>query len=85
MRIDEIAALQQQLQQSEEQIKEMKGDIQTKDRELSHLEKRIETEKFKSKLNQTQSDMQATSTLYRARLQDELKKVSQKAKEGDTR
>ena len=45
-RTDIIAQLQGQLQQSGEEIKKLKGDLQTRDREAVNLRKKVEVEKF---------------------------------------
>lgn len=42
--------LQQQLQQAQEEIKKLQGDMQTRERELFHARQRTELEKFKSTL-----------------------------------
>lgn len=42
--------LQQQLQQAHEEIKQLKGDLQTRERESFHSRARAELEKFKSRL-----------------------------------
>ena len=83
-RTDEIAQLQQQLQQAGEQIKQLSGDLQTRDREAVNLRKKVEVEKFKSDLDKTQNKAGAASTVFEKRLDDELKNlrsnISQAAK-----
>jgi hypothetical protein len=80
-RMDIIGQLQQQLEQANEKIKEQSGDIQTKDRELSHLQKRVETEKFKADLHKSETDMKSASKLYQERLKDHLKTVTKQTKD----
>lgn len=75
-RTDRVAQLEQQLESATEEIKKLDGDIQTKDRELSHLQRRVETEKFKTDLHKSETDMKSASVLYQERLKDHLKKVA---------
>lgn len=94
-RIDTLQQLQGQVQQSQKQIKDMTGDIQTKDREIQHLRNRIETEKFKTKLEAQTQQSKAASKIFEKRLDDTLGTVKQQlrtemalakaeAKQGDT-
>tara|TARA_R110002012_G_scaffold52941_1_gene136021 strand:+ start:4939 stop:7137 length:2199 start_codon:yes stop_codon:yes gene_type:complete len=71
-RTDLIGQLQQQLQASQEQIKELKGDLQTRDREAVNLRKKVEVEKFKTGLDGTANKAKAASTLFEKRLGDEM-------------
>jgi len=58
-RMGEIQQLQSQVQQLSEQNKELQGDLQTAQRESVSDRKRVEVEKFKSKLSEVQSDAKA--------------------------
>ena len=58
-RMGEIQQLQGQVQQLSEQNKELQGDLQTAQRESVSDRKRVEVEKFKSKLSEVQSDAKA--------------------------
>lgn len=82
-RNDIVAKLQQQLEQSLEVIKQMRGDLQTRERETFHAKQDAELEKFKSKLKDQNTQAQAATALYEARLADELnnKKAEEKKKE----
>ena len=71
-RTDIIAQLQQQLQGAQEQIKQLKGDLQTRDREAVNLRKKIEVEKFKTDMDQVSNKSKAASTLFEKRLGDEM-------------
>ena len=71
-RTDQIAQLQQQLQQSVGEIKKLRGDLQTRDREAVNLRKRIEVEKFKSELDGVSNKAKSAGTLYEKRLDDNL-------------
>ena len=67
-----LGQLQQQLQASQEQIKQLKGDLQTRDREAVNLRKKVEVEKFKADLDGTSNKAKAAATLYEKRLGDEM-------------
>ncbi len=71
-RIDLIGQLQQQLQASQEQIKQLQGDLQTRDREAVNLRKKVEVEKFKGELDSVSNKTKAANTLYEKRLDDNL-------------
>lgn len=74
-RTDMIQKLQQQLQGATEQIKTLKGDIQTRDRESVNLRKRVEVEKFKSDMDKVSSKAQAANTIFEKRLDDNLSTI----------
>ena len=71
-RTDIIAQLQGQLQQSGEEIKKLKGDLQTRDREAVNLRKKVEVEKFKADLDGTASKAKAAASVFEKRLGDEM-------------
>ena len=74
-RTDMIQQLQQQLEQSQQEIKQLRGDIQTRDRESVNLRKRVEVEKFKSDMDKVSNKAQAASTIFEKRLDDSLSTV----------
>ena len=74
-RTDVIAKLQQALQQSQDQIKQLRGDIQTRDREAVNLRKRVEVEKFKGDMDKVANRAEAAGTLFEKRLDDSLSTV----------
>jgi len=74
-RTDVVGKLQSALKQSQEQIKELRGDIQTRDREAVNLRKRVEVEKFKSGMDKVSSRAEAAGTLFEKRLDDNLSTV----------
>jgi hypothetical protein len=80
-RTDEIAQLQQQLQQASEQVKKLTGDLQTRDREAVNLRKKVEVEKFKGDLDKTQNKAGAAASVFEKRLDDELKGIRNQIKE----
>ena len=84
-RMNTIKMLQQQVAQQEEEIKGLKGDLQTAARETVGARNRLEVEKFKSDLSDQASKAQAATSLFDARLKDTLamQKQSVKPQKGD--
>ena len=72
---------QQIAQQMDETIKELKGDMQTLQRENVHAEQKVVIEKFKTKLVTITSRLEASQLLTQYRQQDELKMNKQIKKE----
>ena len=62
-RMDIVQQLQGQLQQAQEQIKNLSGDLQTAHRESIASRKRTEVEKFKGKLKETELDTKSANTM----------------------
>lgn len=77
MRMDEIAALQQQLQSAEEKIKMLSGDLQTAQRESMHAKQETELTRFSGKLKENELAIQHATQLHGERLNDELKKTKE--------
>lgn len=71
-RTDQVGQLQTQLQQAVDEIKKLKGDLQSRDRESVNLRKRIEVEKFKTELDQVSNKAKAASSVYEKRLDDNM-------------
>ena len=69
----QMTQLQQQVEAQQEEIKELKGDLQTADREAQHARKRVEIEKFKTQLKNIQNRSDKAGQLYEDRLKDKLK------------
>jgi len=91
-RTDIIAKLQQQLKQATDEVKKLKGDLQTRDREAVTLKKKVEVEKFKTGLDKSKNKADSATTLYEKRLDDELSTIKTKiadatnaAKNSDTK
>jgi len=76
---------QQMIAQLEEQLKNTKGDLQTAQRESTHDRKRVEIEKFKTKLNSASNKSQSAVSLFEARLNDELQKTRQDLRQDEQR
>jgi hypothetical protein len=67
-----MAQMQGYVQQLEEELKGLKGDLQTSEREEIHAKKRLEVEKFKTGLNTASARANAATELYRQRMSDEV-------------
>ena len=80
-RTDMIAQLQQALQGAQEEIKRLKGDLQTRDREAVNLRKKAEVEKFKGDLDGVKNKAKAAGTLYEERLSDSLATIKTQIKD----
>ena len=72
-RTEEKQLMQQQMQAMQEQIKNLQGDLQTAQRESVSDRKRVEVEKFKSKLNEINSESKADRRVQRSKLENEVK------------
>lgn len=84
-RTDLIQQLQQQLEQATETIKNMQGDLQTREREVYHAKMKAEIEKTKSDLKATSNRAKMSGTLFEKRLDDAMgtvkKSVAEAAKD----
>jgi small-conductance mechanosensitive channel len=84
-RTDTIAKLEQAVEQAQEQIKELKGDLQTREREVYHAKQKAELEKFKGDLDKTSTRAKAAGTVFEKRLDDATgmirKEVNEASKE----
>jgi exonuclease VII large subunit len=80
-RTDIIGQLQSQVKQQEEQIKKLKGDMQTREREVYHAKQRAELEKFKSDLDKTSTQSKSAGKLFEKRLDDALGQVKSEVRE----
>lgn len=76
--IDMISKQQQVINQLQEEIKKLKGDLQTRDRETVESRKRVEVEKFGSKLDKILSELKANKELVSKRAQDMIDVYSKK-------
>lgn len=71
-RTDEVGQLKQSVEQMEEKIKELKGDLQTRERENYHLKQKAELEKFKADLDRVSTQGKASGRIFEKRLDDVL-------------
>lgn len=79
-RQSEIAQLNKLVQQLEGQVKQLQGDLQTAQRESVSDRKRVEVEKFKTKLNDVQSDAKVKSRVQTNKLENAVKLEMEKLK-----
>ena len=77
-RTDEVAKLQAQLQQAQEQIKSLSGDLQTANRAEVQSRKRTEVEKFKGKLKEQEYDSKTQNKVSIDKLSNAVKLESEK-------
>jgi TolA-binding protein len=80
-RTDLIQQLQSQLSQATETIKQMQGDLQTREREVYHAKMKAEIEKTKSNLKGTENRAKMSGTLFEKRLDDALGQVKREVSE----
>jgi hypothetical protein len=69
-RSGQMKQMQQQMQGMAEELKKVKGDLQTAQREEVHAKKRLEVEKFSGELDKVSNRADMATTLYKARLND---------------
>jgi len=79
-RSDEIDQLKQALQQYEERVKDLEGDLQTARRESVSARQRSEVEKFKTRLSETSQKAKADTKVAISRLDNAVKLESEKLK-----
>ena len=72
-RTEEKQLMQQQMQAMDAQIKNLQGDLQTAQRESVSDRKRVEVEKFKSRLSEINSESKADRRVQRGKLENEVK------------
>jgi len=80
-RTDEVGKLKQALEQAGEQIKDLEGDLQTRDRENVNLKQRVEVEKFKTKMDKMSNRAQAAGTVFEKRLDDATSEIAKEVTE----
>ena len=77
-RMDIVQQLQGQLQQAQEAVKNLEGDLQTAHRESISARKRTEVEKFKSELKSQESQAKAANRLAVGKLENAVNLESEK-------
>jgi len=80
-RTDQVGQMQGQLQQQEEKIKELEGDLQTRERENYHLKQKAELEKFKAGLDRVSTQGKASGKIFEKRLDDVLGQAKSNVRE----
>lgn len=71
-RRNQVMEMQGMIKQQQEEIKKLSGDLQTAHREGVQDRKRVEVEKFKTKLSTAGNRADFATTLYQARLNDRM-------------
>jgi len=79
-RMSEIAQLQQANEQLQQQVKELRGDLQTAQRESVQDKKRVAVEKFKRDLSEVRSDAKAEKKVQTNKFADTVKFELEKLK-----
>ena len=79
-RSDEIDQLKQALQQYEERVKDLEGDLQTARRESVSARQRSEVEKFKTRLSETSQKAKADTKVAISKLDNAVKLESERLK-----
>lgn len=82
-RIDAVEQLKRQVSAMGEEIKKLRGDLQTREREIYHAKQEAELSKFKTSLKSNEAEVRAAKTLYTARLEDDLTSRRQDDKKVD--
>lgn len=84
-RVGQMKQMQQQVQAQAEEIKNLKGDLQTAQRESLHDRKRVEVKEFEKKLAKAEAKVEMAAKLYQTRLADDLKVAKEDIAEFDQR
>jgi len=69
-----------QINQLNEEVKKLKGDLQTAQRESTHDRKRLEVKEFEVKLAKAEAKAEMAAQLFSHRAGDELRKIREEAK-----
>jgi hypothetical protein len=80
-RNDQRKQMAQQIQQLQEQVKQLSGDLQTAQRESVHDRKRVEVKEFEKKLAKAEAKIEMASQLHSKRSADELEKLKEAVSE----
>jgi hypothetical protein len=80
-RTDTVGQLQSQLEGTQGEIKKLKGDMQTRERENYHLRQKAEIEKFKADLDKVSTQSKGAGKLFEQRLGDVMGQVKSDVRE----
>jgi len=80
-RADQRNQMSQQIEGLTEEVKKLKGDLQTAQRESLHDRKRVELKDFEKKLAKAEAKIEMVTKLYDARSKDELSKLKEAVKD----
>ena len=84
-RAGQMQQMMKQVQQQQEQIKKLEGDLQTAQRESVHDRKRVEVKEFEKKLAKAEAKAEMATQLYKERASDELKKLREEVKKATSK
>lgn len=73
--------MSRQIEGLTEEVKKLKGDLQTAQRESLHDRKRVELKDFEKKLAKAEAKIEMVTKLYDARSKDELGKLKEAVKD----
>ena len=76
-RMGEIANLQAQLQQAQEELKRMQGDLQTREREIFHANMRAEISEATKPVSEAVTKVKSSAKLEEARQRDKTRMVGE--------
>ena len=82
-RTDMVMQLQGQVEQLSEKVKDLEGDLQTRERENYHLKQKAELEKFKADLDKVSTQQKGAGKLFEKRLDDVMGQVKSAVKEAE--
>ena len=80
-RTDQVGQMEQSISTLEEKVKELEGDLQTRERENYHLKQKAELEKFKAGLDRVSTQGKASGKIFEKRLDDVLGQAKQGVRE----
>lgn len=84
-RSGQMQQMAETIQKLQEQVKDLKGDLQTATRAELNAEKRAEVQKFKSRLKETEVNVDKAAELFESRLSDNLDSVRRAAEDEQRR
>ena len=82
-RTDMVMQLQGQVEQLGEKVKDLEGDLQTRERENYHLKQKAELEKFKADLDKVSTQQKGAGKLFEKRLDDVMGQVKTAVKDAE--
>lgn len=82
-RTDMVMQLQGQVEQLGEKVKDLEGDLQTRERENYHLKQKAELEKFKADLDKVSTQQKGAGKLFEKRLDDVMGQVKGAVKDAE--
>ena len=71
-----IRQLEGQMQQLQEEVKKLRGDLQTAEREEVHAKKRLEVEKFASGLDSIKNRADASRAIQEMQMKQDIEKLT---------